>query len=57
MWVSAEDVAKAAVTGMERGRSVVIPGTPNRVLARLSYLSPRALVLPMLARQHPALKP
>lgn len=56
MWVSAEDVAKAAVAGMEKGRSVVIPGTPNRVLARLSYLSPRSLVLPMLARQHPALK-
>jgi hypothetical protein len=41
---------------MEKGRSVVIPGAPNRVLARLSHLTPRTLVLPILARQHPALK-
>ena len=56
MWVSAADVAAAAISGMEKGRSVVIPGTPNRVLARLSHLTPRALLLPILAKQHPAMK-
>jgi short-subunit dehydrogenase len=56
MWVSAEDVASAAVAGMEKGRSVVIPGAPNRVLARFAHLTPRALLLPVLARQHPAMK-
>jgi short-subunit dehydrogenase len=56
MWVPAVDVAKAAVSGMEKGRTVVIPGAPNRVLARLSHLTPRALLLPVLARQHPAMR-
>jgi short-subunit dehydrogenase len=56
MWVSAEEVAKTAVDGVAKGRSVVIPGASNRVLARLSHLTPRSLLLPILARQHPALK-
>jgi hypothetical protein len=56
MWVAATEVAKAAVDGMAKGRSVVIPGTPNRVLAHLSLHTPRTLILPLLARQHPALK-
>jgi short-subunit dehydrogenase len=56
MWVSAADVAAAAVAGMDRGRGVVIPGLPNRVLAHLALHSPRSLVLPLLSRQHPALK-
>jgi short-subunit dehydrogenase len=56
MWVSAEDVAKAAVDGMAKGRSVVIPGASNRFLAKLSRHAPRGLLLPMLARQHPALR-
>lgn len=56
MWVPAPAVAKAAVDGMARGRSVVIPGAPNRVLARVAHLTPRTLLLPVLARQHPALK-
>ena len=55
MWVSAEDVAKAAVQGMEKGRSVVIPGAANRVGAAAGYLVPRSLLLPLLARQHPSL--
>jgi short-subunit dehydrogenase len=56
MWVSVEDVAKAAVAGLDKGRAVVIPGAPNRILARISHFAPRALVLPILARQHPALR-
>ncbi len=55
MWVSAEQVAAAAVRGLEAGRAVVIPGASNRLLARLAYLTPRRLLLPILARQHPAL--
>ena len=56
MWVSAQDVAKAAVDGMAKGRPVVIPGMVNRVLAGVSHHTPRALLLPILARQHPSLK-
>jgi uncharacterized protein len=55
MWVSADEVAAAALHGLEAGRAVVIPGASNRVLARLSYLVPRRLLLPILARQHPSL--
>src|SRR5581483_4829695 len=29
LWLSAEEVARQAVTGLERGRSVVIPGAAN----------------------------
>lgn len=56
MWVSAPDVAAAAVEGMDKGRAVVIPGLPNRILAQLALHSPRSLVLPLLRRQHPALR-
>jgi uncharacterized protein len=56
MWVSAEEVARAAVAGLDAGRGVVIPGAHNRLLARLSYLAPRRLVLPIVARAHPALR-
>jgi short-subunit dehydrogenase len=56
MWVSAEDVAAAAVAGMDKGRSVVIPGTPNRVLAGLAHHVPRKVLLPILASRHPMLR-
>lgn len=56
MWVSAADVAKAAVDGVASGRGVVIPGIANRVGAVAAHLTPRRLLLPILARQHPALK-
>jgi short-subunit dehydrogenase len=56
MWVSAADVAEAAIKGLAKGRAVVIPGLPNRVGAAVAHLTPRRLLLPMLARQHPALK-
>jgi hypothetical protein len=56
MWLSAEAVARAAIEGMDKGRPVVIPGVANRVGAALAHLTPRRLLLPILARQHPALK-
>jgi uncharacterized protein len=55
MWVPAAEVAKAAVGGMAAGRSVVIPGAANRVGAVAAHLVPKAWILPILARQHPAL--
>jgi uncharacterized protein len=56
MWVPAADVAKAAVDGLASGRPVVIPGAANRAAASLAHLAPKALILPFLASQHPALK-
>jgi short-subunit dehydrogenase len=57
MWVPAADVAKAAVEGLEAGRSVVIPGTVNRAAAGLAHLVPKALLLPLMVQRHPGLKP
>ncbi|MEI6447543.1 MAG: SDR family oxidoreductase [Actinomycetes bacterium] len=45
--VSAEDVARQAVDGMERGARIVIPGFANRISAVGGRISPRALVLPL----------
>ncbi len=56
LWVSATDVARAGVEGMDVDRAVVIPGLGNRALARSGWLAPRSIVVPMLARIHPALK-
>ena len=56
MWETAPDVARAAVDGLAKGQAVVIPGRANRVGAATAYLTPRKLLLPILARQHPALK-
>ncbi len=57
MWVPAADVAKAAVEGLASGRPVVIPGASNRATAALAQLAPKAWILPMMARRHPAMKP
>ena len=56
MWVPVEKVAADAVDGMAKGRPVVIPGVVNQLGAAGGYLLPRRLLLPILARQHPALK-
>jgi short-subunit dehydrogenase len=56
MWLSATDVARAGVDGLDRGRVVVIPGVANQVAARLSWLAPRRLLVPLLARNHPGLR-
>jgi hypothetical protein len=55
MWVPATEVALAAVDGLDKGRAVVIPGAANRISASAAYLTPRRLLLPILAKQHPGL--
>jgi hypothetical protein len=56
MWVPVEAVAAAAVSGLDADKAVVIPGTANRVAASAAWLTPRALILPILAKRHPALR-
>ena len=56
LWVSADDVARAAVDGLAAGKSVIVPGALNRVSGALYHLAPRRVLLPLLARTHPALK-
>ena len=56
MWLSAAQVAGAAVEGMDAGRAVVIPGVANRIGARIAHSAPRRMLTAILARQHPALR-
>ena len=56
MWVPAAEVAKAALEGLAKGKPVVIPGMSNRMAAGFAQVTPRRILLPMLAKQHPALK-
>jgi short-subunit dehydrogenase len=56
MWVPAAQVAEAGVAALAAGRPVVIPGPANRAGAVASHLIPTSWILPILARQHPALK-
>lgn len=54
MWVEVGEVARAAVSGLDAERAVVIPGMANRMAAALGWLSPRSALVPMLANRHPA---
>lgn len=56
MWVEASEVARVAVEGLDKGRLVVIPGAANKIAAALSQVTPRSLLLPILAKGHPGLK-
>ena len=56
MWIPVADVAKAAVSGMDANKAVVIPGLANRISAAAGWHSPRSVLVPMVARRHPALR-
>ncbi|MDT5298984.1 MAG: uncharacterized protein QOG79_2226, partial [Mycobacterium sp.] len=56
MWVDADVVAKTAVDGLASGKSVIVPGVFNRIGASAYQHLPRRLLLPILVRNHPALK-
>jgi short-subunit dehydrogenase len=55
MWVPADEVARRAVEGLDKGTLVVIPGLANRLGASFSTLVPKRLLIPILAKNHPAL--
>jgi short-subunit dehydrogenase len=54
MWSSSEDVAKAGISGMDKGKRVVIPGALNRAGAVGGQHAPRSVILRLAARMHPA---
>jgi short-subunit dehydrogenase len=56
MWLDAATVAKTAVEGLAAGKAVIVPGLANRIGSWANHLLPRRLLLPMIARSHPALK-
>lgn len=48
LWQPVGKVAEEALEGLEKGRRVVVPGTPNAVLAALSRATPYAVLMPVL---------
>src|SRR4051794_31790067 len=56
MWETAESVAKCGLDALDRGHAVAIPGTANRVAANFANLTPKRLLVPLLASRHPGLK-
>lgn len=46
--MTSEEVAEAGYRGMMQGKSVVIPGLKNRLLAEVSKVTPHAASLPMI---------
>ena len=56
MLVPAAEVARVGIDGLDAGRLTVIPGAANRVTALLGAVTPPRLLLPLVARFHPALR-
>ncbi|OLT94202.1 SDR family NAD(P)-dependent oxidoreductase [Mycobacterium syngnathidarum] len=56
LWMPARDVARVGVDALAHDKGEVIAGAPSRISTRLAQLMPRRLLLPMLAKQHPALR-
>jgi short-subunit dehydrogenase len=54
LWTTPESVAEAGISGLERGRRVVIPGAINRVGAMTGQHAPRSLFLRAASRFYPA---
>jgi uncharacterized protein len=53
LWKTPDEVARAAVRGLALGRAVIIPGGFNRVAAAAFHLTPRGILLPLIARTNP----
>jgi uncharacterized protein len=47
VWLTAEEVARAAIEGAERNKRVVVPGALNRATSLMGQHSPRAVALPL----------
>jgi short-subunit dehydrogenase len=56
MWKPVDKVALAGINGLAAGKGVVVPGRANRVAAAFYRLVPHEWLLPLLARQSPAIR-
>jgi short-subunit dehydrogenase len=52
-WMSAADVAHAAIRGLERGKRVIVPGALNRIGAVGGQHAPRGLLLSLTRKASP----
>jgi short-subunit dehydrogenase len=50
MWASAEQVAKAGIDGMDKGKRVVVPRIHERAVGMAGRFAPRAVILPIMQR-------
>jgi short-subunit dehydrogenase len=57
MWKSADEVARAAIDGLDAGKCRVVPGRINRLVAACSRFAPHEQLLPLLARRAQAKRP
>lgn len=56
MWMPSRDVARVGIDALEHDRGDVIAGLPSQISTRVLQLIPKRLLLPLLAKQHPALR-
>ncbi len=56
MWEPVESVAKVGVDALDKGRVVAIPGVANQVAAGFAQLTPKRILVPILASRHPGLR-
>jgi uncharacterized protein len=57
MWKSADEVARAAIDGLDEGKCRVVPGRMNRLVAAFCRFAPQEQILPLLARRALAERP
>jgi uncharacterized protein len=51
MWKSADQVARAAIDGLDAGKCRVVPGRANQLVAACCRFAPHEQLLPLLARR------
>jgi hypothetical protein len=57
MWKSAEEVARAGITGLAANKARVVPGQVNRLAAAICRVAPQERLLPLLARRAMSKRP
>lgn len=56
MWEPADAVARCGVDALAAGRTVAIPGAANRVSTLLATMTPKKVLVPLMASRHPFLR-
>jgi uncharacterized protein len=51
MWKSADEVARAAIDGLDAGKCRVVPGRANQLVAACCRFAPHERLMPLLARR------